>query len=181
MYENEFFSIRFKRFTFLFCLDCTTLVTFDDIPSQSGNAGVVPNGYKNLNWTNVEYVNGSSMAAFSGYEYGVNSPPYVAHNPNQGMVIIRTANGTRFSFDSVVVTSGWRDSLSWTLQLGRAGVTYSAPAFILTVNNRTTISCSSCPNFDTLYFSSSGGTPRAGLPQNGTQFPFDDLCISFGY
>jgi hypothetical protein len=34
---------------------------------------------------------------------------------------------------------------------------------------------------DTLLFTVSGGTPRSGLAENGTQFAFDDLCISFGH
>lgn len=141
----------------------------------------MPNGYKNLNWTNVEYVNASSMPSTSGYNYGVSSPPYVAHNANEGTVMIRSANGTRFSFDSVVVTAGWRDNLLWSLYIGRGGATYFLRTFTLSVVNRTTISCGSCTNFDTLYFTSGDGTPSAGLPQNGTQFPFDDLCISFGF
>lgn len=54
-------------------------------------------------------------------------------------------------------------------------------SFALQPNNRTIISCGGCSNYDTLVFSTSGGTPYPGLTQNGTEFAFDDLCISFGY
>ncbi|CAF4310570.1 unnamed protein product, partial [Rotaria magnacalcarata] len=159
---------------------CTTRVTFDDIPGQLATTGVVPNGYHNLNWANVWYVNASTEPT-SGYQYDVTSPPFVGTNPGGATVEITSANGTSFAFDSMVVTSAWRDNLYWVIYGYRNGVNTVAGGFYMQVMNQTTISCGTCTNLDTLYFVVSGGTPHLGLAQTGYEFAFDDLCISFGY
>ena len=171
-------SISIKKH--LYFSDCHTMVTFDDISGQSGSSGIVSNGYKILDWVNVNYINGSSIPN-SGFDYGVTSDPYVAYSPNGITLLVSSANGTHFSFDSVVVTSAWRDDLEWTLHGSRGGTSSLVGSIRLQVMNRTTITCTGCTNWDAFYFSSSGGIPRAGLAQNGTEFVFDDLCISFGY
>ncbi|CAF3310316.1 unnamed protein product [Rotaria socialis] len=142
--------------------------------------GVVPNGYNNLNWTNVWYVNASTEPT-SGYEYAVTSPPFVGTNPGGATVKITSANGTSFAFDSVIVTSAWRDDLYWVIYGYRNGVNTVAGGFYMQVANQTIISCGSCTNLDTLYFVVSGGTPHVGLAQTGYESAFDNLCISFGY
>ncbi|CAF3736972.1 unnamed protein product [Rotaria socialis] len=159
---------------------CTTCVTFDNIPGQLATTGVVPNGYNNLNWTNVWYVNASTEPT-SGYEYDVTSPPFVGTNPGGATVKITSANGTSFAFDSVIVTSAWRDDLYWVIYGYRNGVNTVAGGFYMQVANQTIISCGSCTNLDTLYFVVSGGTPHVGLAQTGYESAFDNLCISFGY
>ncbi|CAF4508248.1 unnamed protein product, partial [Rotaria socialis] len=145
---------------------CTTCVTFDNIPGQLATTGVVPNGYNNLNWTNVWYVNASTEPT-SGYEYAVTSPPFVGTNPGGATVKITSANGTSFAFDSVIVTSAWRDDLYWVIYGYRNGVNTVAGGFYMQVANQTIISCGSCTNLDTLYFVVSGGTPHVGLAQTG--------------
>lgn len=157
-----------------------TRVTFDDIPSQSATSGVVPNGYKNLNWTNTFYLNVSTQPT-SGYQYIMGSSPYIAYNPGGVSVNITTANGTRFSFDSILVNSAWRDNLLWTIDAYTNGALVVSGSFYMQVLNQTTISCGVCTDLDTLYMSVSGGTPHTGLNQTGKEFGFDDLCISFGY
>ncbi|CAF1222589.1 unnamed protein product [Adineta steineri] len=159
---------------------CTTRITFDDIFNQSATSGIVPNGYNNLNWTNTVYVNTSTMP-LSGYLYAVTSVPYVATNPGGAMMQITSVNGTSFSFDSMTITAAWRNNLAWTIYGYRSGVNTLAGSFALNVLNRTTVTCGSCTNYDTLYFGTSGGTPYPGLANNGTEFAFDDLCISFDY
>jgi hypothetical protein len=54
----------------------------------------------------------------------------------------------------------------------------SIPIFVV---NHTIVSCGTCSNWDTIYMTTSGGIPHPGLSQNGTEFGFDNLCISFGY
>ncbi|CAF1218098.1 unnamed protein product [Adineta steineri] len=159
---------------------CTTRITFDDIFNQSATSSIVPNGYNNLNWTNAVYVNTSTMA-LSGYLYAVTSVPYVATNPGGAMMQITSVNGTSFSFDSMTITAAWRNNLAWTIYGYRSGVNTLAGSFALNVLNRTTVTCGGCTNYDTLYFGTSGGTPYPGLANNGTEFAFDDLCISFDY
>jgi hypothetical protein len=156
------------------------LVTFSDIPGQSSISGIIPNGYNNLNWTNTGYINVSTMPYNSGYRAVARSFPFVAHNPTGDNITITTANGTRFSFNSVRFTSAWRDSLSLTMKTIRAGSTTSVGVYTLQVSTKYTIACSFCTNIDTITIASSGGTPHANYTQNGTQFIIDSLCISFG-
>ena len=117
----------------------------------------------------------------SGYPIAVSSPPFVAYNPGGAMVTIASINGTSFSFDSVILASAWRDNLIWTINAYRYGINMIGASFSLSVINQTIITCGGCTNLDTLTFATSGGTPSPGLSQNGTEFGFDDLCISFGY
>ncbi|UJR14477.1 hypothetical protein I4U23_001474 [Adineta vaga] len=159
---------------------CTTRITFDDIAGQTATSGIVPNGYNNLNWTNVMYLN-SSTVPLSGYPIAQSSPSYVAYNPGGAFVRIQSANGTSFSFDQVKISAGWRLNLEWWIYAYRFGVNKISGSFLINTVNSTTISCGSCTNLDMLIFTASGGTPVDGLAQNGTEFAFDDLCISFPY
>ena len=175
MGERVFFVFTLLRFS-----ACITDITFDDISGQSSVSGVIPNGYKNLNWSNAEYVNVSTEPP-SGYQIANTASSFVAHNPSQLIMLIQSANGTHFAFHSLNIASAWRDNLKWTIYGFRSGILRVRGSFSLSAINRTTISCSSCSNLDTLYFESGGGTPRTGLAQNGTEFALDNLCISFGY
>lgn len=109
-----FFPFLYLKITFLYLfsqsLNCTTKVTFDDIPGQSSTSGIVPNTYKNLNWTNTYYLNASS-APSGGYQMAVTSSDYVAYNPWGSTVTIVSANGTKFAFNSVQLSSAWRSNL----------------------------------------------------------------------
>jgi hypothetical protein len=117
----------------------------------------------------------------SGYQTALNSPSYVAYNPGGYPINVTTANGTRFAFNSMTVAPAWRDNMTWSIYTYRAGVLLVMGSFIQQVMNKSIISCSVCSDLDTLYFTSSGGIPHPGLAENGTEFAFDDLCISFGY
>jgi hypothetical protein len=171
-------TIRLKK---IFFSACTTLVTFDDIAGQPSMPGIIPNGYKNLNWTNIAYINASSMPFKSGYRVAVSSPPFVAYNPSGGNVTITTANGTRFSFDSLFLTSAWRDSLNITMKTIRANSTTSIGVYTVMTTMGVTVYCNFCTDIDTMTLSAEGGTPNPDYIQNGTQFIIDNLCISFGH
>ncbi|UJR18039.1 hypothetical protein I4U23_004940 [Adineta vaga] len=118
---------------------CTTRVTFDDIPSQMPTSGVVHNGYNNLNWTNVMYINTSTVPS-SGYKMAQVSSSYVAYNPGGAAVEIVSANGTSFSFDQVNIAAGWRTGLIWTIYGYRLGVNMLSGSFALNPVNSTTVS-----------------------------------------
>ena len=105
------YKISNTSFHYFIILACLTLVTFDDIPGQSSVSGVIPNGYQGLNWTNAEYIN-VSTTSLSGYQNGVQTPPYVVHNPTGGSWSVTTANATSFAFNSVRLVSAWRDALT---------------------------------------------------------------------
>ncbi|CAF0742263.1 unnamed protein product [Adineta ricciae] len=159
---------------------CTTKVTFDNITGQTSTSGAVPNGYQNLNWTNTNYLNASTVPS-SGYPIAMQSPSYVAYNPGGAAVQIISANGTSFSFDSVTIAAAYRSGLQWNINLYRLGVLQISGPFLINTVNSTIISCGVCTNIDTIVFTTSGGTAVNGLSGSGTEFGFDDLCISFGY
>ena len=117
----------------------------------------------------------------SGFQTALTSAPYVAYNSGGNAITVTTANGTRFAFNSMIVASAWRDGMTWSISGYRAGVVTVSGSFVIQAFNQTIISCGACNDLDTLYFSSSGGVPHTGLADNGTEFAFDDLCISFGY
>ncbi len=122
-----------------------------------------------------------STIPISGYQTAVYSPPFVAYNLGGSMIQIKTANGTRFAFNSIVLAAAWRDNLIWSIYGYRAGVNLVASGFALFAMNKTILTCNVCSDWDTIQMTSSGGIPRPGLSQNTTEFAFDDLCISFSY
>ena len=78
-------------------LDCALdLITFDDIPSASNTSGVVPTGYKNLNWTNAEYINVLTTPVNSAFRRAVISSPFVIHNSKGGVIELTAVNGRFF-------------------------------------------------------------------------------------
>ncbi|UJR17981.1 hypothetical protein I4U23_004882 [Adineta vaga] len=158
----------------------STIVTFDDIPSQSSSSGVVPNGYNGLTWTNVNYLNGSSMPT-SGFLKFLPASPYVAYNPGGINFTIASANGSSFSFDRITWISAWRDNLTVSIALYRSGALRLSNSRVLNPINSTTFSCGICTNIDTISFATSIGFPVSGWSQNGTELAFDNLGISFGY
>ena len=109
------------------------------------------------------------------------TPPYVAYNPGGAAIQIVSANGTSFSFDSVTIAAAYRFGLEWDIDLYRLGVLQISGPFLINTVNSTTISCGVCTNMDTIVFRTSGGTAVSGLSGSGTEFGFDNLCISFGY
>jgi hypothetical protein len=101
--------------------------------------------------------------------------------PTASTISITSSNGTHFAFNSVVVASAWRDNLQWNLYASIGGSFIYYGGLTLPVINQTIVTCTGCTDFDVMYFATSGGTPHPGLAENGTQFAFDNLCISFGY
>jgi hypothetical protein len=168
MFEYVLFSIS----------GCTTLITFDDLPTGSVSSAVVPNGYKNLNWNHLEYINASSMPVGSGYTK-VRSQPNVVHNPSESNVTISAANGTRFSFDSMYLTSAWRDDLVVSMGFWNSSSQIAERTYSFRSTSIYLITCPLCINIDTISLFATGGSTRADLPQNGTQFIIDNLCVSF--
>lgn len=157
------------------------MVTFDDIPGQTSTSGVIPNTYNNLNWTNAEYINTSLPGTTGGYTEGVTSRPFVLHNTPGTNLTLVTANGTRFSFDGMRLTSAWRESLLVIVKTIRNGIITTIGNFTLGTTYVSRIHCSFCDNVDTMTFESWGGIIlNSTYPQNGSEFIVDNLCISFG-
>ncbi|CAF1119292.1 unnamed protein product [Adineta steineri] len=107
--------------------------------------------------------------------------PFVMYNPTGGNVTITTANGTRFSFDSLRFTSAWVNSLNVTMKTNRSGSVTSIVTLRALTTTKITDSYGFCTNIDTITFEIVSGITGSDLTQNGTQFIIDNLCISFGH
>lgn len=156
------------------------MVTFDNISGQTATSGVIPNTYSNLNWTNAEYINTSLPGTTGGYRNGVVSRPFVLYNTPGTNLTLVTANGTRFSFDGMRLTSAWRESLLVIVKTIRNGIITTIGNFSLMPTYFTPIFCNFCTDVDTMTFESGGGIINTIYPQNGSEFIVDNLCISFG-
>lgn len=115
-----------------------------------------------------------------GYIRGARSHPFVLHNTLGTNVTLVTANGTRFSFDGMRLTSAWRDSLLVIVKTIRNGTVTSIGNFSLMTTSSVNIWCDFCTNVDTMTFEPRGGIINPIYPQNGSEFIVDNLCISFG-
>ena len=159
-----------------------TRIPFDNIVNQSSVSGTIPNGYYNLNWNNIQYINVSTILD-GGYQTLMSVPPYVIHNPTGSAMTITSTNGTRFFFNSFNTTAAWRNNLLMNIQGYRSGTltfNFTTPIF---VSNQTVVRCSSsvCSDLDTLIISTSRRITVSGLNGTGTQMVIDDFCVSFGY
>ena len=82
-------------------LSWATTLKFDDISSEI--QGWVPDGYGNLNWSNLRYVD-SNFNGIAGYGVGTISDPYHAFNASGSPVTISAINGS-FDFMGTHITS----------------------------------------------------------------------------
>jgi hypothetical protein len=119
------------------------------------------------------------MPSNSGYPKGVHTQPFVMHNPTDNNATITTANGTRYSLNSLHVTAAWRDALNVTMRTIRAGFITSTNVYVTSPVHTIFVNCTFCTNIDTITLQAESGTPLASLAQNGTQFIINSLCISF--
>jgi len=119
------------------------------------------------------------MSANSGYKKGVRTPWFVMDNPTGGNVTITTANGNRFSFDNLYLTSAWRDSLNVKMKTIRDGSITTSGVYTAMTSYATYIYCNFCTDIDTITLQVGEGIPHANFTQNGTEFIIDNLCISF--
>jgi hypothetical protein len=155
---------------------CTTLITFDDIPEQSSTSGFIPNGYKNLNWTNAEYINVSTTPNTSGYRKAVRSSPFVMYNPTGGNIQFRAANGVPFSWTSFYLTSVVPGKHNITIRSD--GSTFHGERTLV----RSTIfseqvNCTNCIDIDSVIIEVNYG--ESVEYDSDTEIIIDDLCISF--
>ena len=121
------------------------------------------------------------MASNSSYQVAAVSSPFVAYNPNGGNMTITTANGIYFSFDSLYLTSAWRDHLNITVNIMRAGSISTLGTYSTMTTSRLLVYCLNCTNIGTIILQASNGASHSSTTQNSTQYIIDDLCISFGH
>ena len=73
------------------------MITFEDIPNATNTTGPVPNLYKSLIWTNVEYVYVPTTKSDSFYRKVFNETSYVIRTPYGSSMEISANDGALFS------------------------------------------------------------------------------------
>ncbi len=152
------------------------VLTFDDlppladIPGNSENLALIPQGYGGFNWTNMFYLNALSSPD-SGAPQGAVSGDYLAFNGNGDSASL---DGQVFDFTGAYFASAWNDSLSLNIE-AYAGTSLVQQA-TLTLNTTEAIWFQAdYTGITRLVFESSGGYPHAGYSGRGTQFTMDNF------
>jgi hypothetical protein len=157
------------------------LITFDDLLPQS-NAGLIPNGYANLEWDSFGVLDPQGHPGVSvGYPNAVLSLKNVAFNAyaNSDGTTTGGFRALDFAFDlnSAHLTAAWNDGL----QVRVIGFAIGVPIYDNTFTFDT--SGPSLVNFnylgiDRVEFISYGGLPHGNPGSGGTQVAIDNLVIS---
>jgi len=160
------------------------LITFDDEPccGEPGTppAGLIPNGYKGLNWSDVGVTNPSLGASGNGYLASMISSPKVAYNGYGLQMSFSTPDGSKFTW-SAYITSIYRDGMNIDITGSNQGnVAYQA-TITPSATSPTPYTFNQTP-VDTVTFSASGGTLHPGYvdPYNQPTFGMDNLTITRG-
>src|SRR6185503_19405186 len=89
------------------------LITFDDLPAAELGGSVVPNGYRELNWANMYYLNASNNnLGPSGYMFARVSFPHVAFMGDDSICKSVLVSGPVFDFNSAWLTAAWNNGLN---------------------------------------------------------------------
>ena len=169
-----------RKYLLLVCAAGQTLITFDDIDGiNSASFGPVPNGYKNLNWTNAFFVNTAvSPYLYTGYWAARGSLNYVAAMQNSTPLSFAPSSGGKISLYFFETSVVWRQSVGISITTvnggtivthGVGGTAWWSPG-LFSFNFR---------SFDAFQISASGGTLRTGSARNDTDIAVDNLCISY--
>jgi VCBS repeat-containing protein len=148
-----------------------TTLTFDNLPSAV--EGPVPNGYGGLDWSNFDYLDGSTEAPVSGYSHGTVSAPNVAFN---AFAEPSSVSGTSFNFIGADLTGAWNNGLSITVDGYDHNVLVDQETVVVNTNSPTWYEFDFNGITD-LVFSSSGGV-SAGYDGSGTHFAMDNFTYS---
>ncbi len=155
---------------------CATLITFDDIPNQSSTSGVIPNGYKNLNWTNAEYINVSTTPNNSDYRKAVRSLPFVMRKLIGGNIQFTATDGRPFSWTSFYLTSVVPDKHNITI-ISDGSTFHREKTLVRSTIFSEQVDCTNCMNIDSVIIEVN--FDQLVKYDSDTDIIIDDLCISF--
>ena len=85
------------------------VLTFDDI-GEVDESTLIPDGYGGFDWDYFYYRNSSVPSQTNGYNNGLVSGVYLAHN--SGYFNLVGLSGTSFTFQGAWLTAAWRDGLN---------------------------------------------------------------------
>jgi len=156
-----------------------TVVTFDDIPKNTGTASFLQNDYQGLVWSNFGIVNAvlyTSLHGVSGTYYGMVSASNVAFNALGTPAEIDSA-GTNFNFLSAYLTGAWNSNLNIEVQGFNGGNLLYSTTVVASATSPTPFTFN-YQNIDRLYFNSFGGQD-AGFSGGGENFEMDNFTFEF--
>jgi hypothetical protein len=155
----------------------STLITFDDIPQASSVNGDIPDNYKGLTWTNLEYINPFHAGGWSnsGAGNGIVSLSYVATSISGVPAEIQST--TPFTLNSAYFAANWNDGLSITVKGELAGAIVHTQTFTVDTKGSTR-ELFNWDNIDTVLITATGGTHNGSLGYSGTSFAMDNLIIN---
>ncbi|CAF1019671.1 unnamed protein product [Adineta steineri] len=159
------------------CTTPNTLITFDDLPAVS-EAGLVPNNYFDLTWSNVAYIYVRYLNSFGGNHTTLSSDVYVAFNNAGNSMTISSPAASTFSINSFIAAAFWHDNLTLSMHGKRNGATIYRQKVTLQTNIASLIVLN-WTDVDSINFTSSRGIldPMFSGAGNGSQFSMDNLCV----
>jgi hypothetical protein len=155
-----------------------TVVAFDDLPENTGDASLIPNNYQGLVWSNFGAVNSilnTNNLGLTGYYYGMVSVSNVAFNAVGNPAEIDSA--TNFNFLSAYFTGAWNSNLNIQVQGFRGAAMLYATTVVVSATSPTPFAFNYL-NIDHLYFNSFGGDV-AFNHAGGPHFVMDNLTFEF--
>lgn len=156
-----------------------TVITFDDLPLNTGNASFITNTYQGLVWSNFAAQNTilyTSTSTTSGYYYGLVSPSNEAFNAFGNPAEI-DATSTNFNFLSAYLTGAWRSNLNIEVRGFSGGNLLYDQTVVASATNPTLFTFNYL-NIDRLTFDSFGGQ-YAGFGSSGNNFVMDNFSFEF--
>jgi hypothetical protein len=153
-----------------------TVITFDELPLNTGTASFLQSNYQGLVWSNFGVVNAilyTSLHGVSGTYYGMVSASNVAFNALGNPAEIDSA--TNFNFLGASFTGAWNSNLNIEVQgfngtnliYDQTKVSSATNSMFFTFNYL---------NIDRLYFNSFGGQ-SAGFSGGGENYEMDNFTF----
>jgi hypothetical protein len=178
MNNRQSLLITAALFTFTSALHAAeTLITFDDIPQANYYSGDIPADYKNLSWTNLQYINPFHAGGWSnsGAGTGIVSLSYDAiSSPGVPAEIQST---TTFTLNSAYFAANLNYGRSITVKGELAGAIVHTQTFTVDTIGSTR-EFFNWQNIDTVLITTTGGTHHSSLSGTGTSFAMDNLIIN---
>ncbi len=171
--------------TLLACTASAGVLTFEDIPCcgdpGSVPASLIPNGYSGFNWTNFGVEEPLLGAGPTGGPAGIISSPRVAYNGWGLTASLSTADGSAFNFESVYITSVYRDAMNVDITAYRLGVQVDHRLVIPDATSATLYEFD-WNGIDQLSFAATGGTVHPGYinPYGQAVFVMDNFTFQSG-
>ena len=137
----------------------------------------MPNGYRDITWTNAYTYTVSSNR--SGYYTGIVSPPNIIYNGGANPLTMETSTGQFFNLYSAMTAAAWNNNLQLTVVGNRSNSIVATQTFTLQVFSVSNITFIGFTGLDTVRFTTWGGTQNPFANGSGTHFAMDNICLIF--